>query len=154
MKKSTFFTDQRDGKTYKTVKNGGVIWMAENLNYEGEGSKCYNNDPANTQKYGRLYDWETALKACPEGWHLPSIEELSIFFYTDGYEFAALCGFGGFGYSGYGFRDINNAGYWWGNASEDDEHNANFWCICSYDDYVFLDSSSKSYLFSVRCVKD
>ena len=25
--------------------------------------------------YGRLYDWEAALTACPAGWHLPSDEE-------------------------------------------------------------------------------
>ena len=49
--------------------------MAENLNYEAKGSKCYDNKPANCQKYGRLYDWNTAMKACPSGWKLPSQQE-------------------------------------------------------------------------------
>jgi uncharacterized protein (TIGR02145 family) len=46
--------------------------MAENLNCEVEGSKCYKNDPANCTKWGRLYDYSTAKVVCPIGWHLPS----------------------------------------------------------------------------------
>jgi len=67
-----FFTDPRDGKTYKTIKIGEQIWMAENLNYEAEGSRCYNDSTAYCEKYGRLYDWNIAMQICPDGWHLPT----------------------------------------------------------------------------------
>lgn len=68
-----------DGNKYPTMKIGQQIWMAKNLNVKTDGSWCYDNDPANCEKYGRLYTWDAAKMACPSGWHLPSEEEMETF---------------------------------------------------------------------------
>ena len=39
---------------------------------------AYDNDNTNVSKYGYLYDWNTANKVCPTGWHLPSDNEWSV----------------------------------------------------------------------------
>jgi len=82
-------------ETYETVEIGTQIWFKRNLNYNVSGSLCYNNEPTNCDKYGKLYNWATAMGLdatcnsstcashvqtnhkgiCPQGWHIPSYDE-------------------------------------------------------------------------------
>ena len=86
--------DSRDNKTYQTVKIGNLIWMAENLNFTTDNSRCYEDDDANCEIYGRLYTWVDAMNLsdacnnnscafqaqsnprgiCPAGWRVPTID--------------------------------------------------------------------------------
>lgn len=69
------FVDERNKKTYRYVAMGDLIWMAENLNFKIEDSWCYDDKKANCKKFGRLYTYDAAMNACPDGWHLPSLNE-------------------------------------------------------------------------------
>jgi len=68
----------RAGNEYPVVQIGEQYWMAENLNYKTENSYCYDNQDSNCEIYGRLYTWEAAMTACPDGYRLPSQEDYSV----------------------------------------------------------------------------
>lgn len=78
---SESFTDARDGQSYRVVQIGSQTWMAENLNFVlpgvdgADGAYCPDGDERNCKKMGRLYTWEAAQMACPEGWRLPTRED-------------------------------------------------------------------------------
>ena len=72
---SESFTDPRDGQAYDVVKIGDRTWFAENLNFATEGSVCPEGDKRNCDIYGRLYTWDDARAACPEGWRIPTADD-------------------------------------------------------------------------------
>jgi uncharacterized protein (TIGR02145 family) len=160
------------GQAYKTVVIGEQTWMAENLNHDVAGSVCYSNVPANCTKYGRLYNWETATTACPQGWHLPSDAEwtqLTVFAgSSDGTKLRAKSGWSyGNGTDDFGFSALPGGEGSSSGSFSLAEYRGKFWSSTesnAYDAYyrdidcnlpnVFRSDYNKNTLFSVRCVKD
>jgi uncharacterized protein (TIGR02145 family) len=173
------FTDSRNGRVYRTVRIGTQTWMAENLNYKASGSVCYNNSTSNCDLYGRLYDWNTALTACPAGWRLPTDDDWDNLVQaagggdvvgtklksrtgwedggdglipgTDDFGFSALPG--GYGWSG-GFSTAGYFGYWWSATELDDATNARGRIMNYNFSYVDTYWGFKAGQFSVRCLRD
>ncbi len=169
--------DDRDGQTYKTVKIGNQWWMADNLNYETENSYCYDDDPSNCSKYGRLYTWAAAKTVCPEGWHLPDTTEWNTLFTavggssTAGAKLKSQTGWtayygitneDSFGFSALpaGFRfdyghyiNEGDYAYFW-SSTEYSSYGAYYVSLDYNGDYAYLGNDGKSNGFSVRCVKD
>jgi len=172
----TTFVDSRDNKSYQKVKIGRQVWMAENLNYATSGSKCYDNDPANCDLYGKLYAWNDAKNACPAGWHLPTDAEWAkLGNYvgdqetaggklkstigwnnngngTDEYGFSALPGGFVFPIDG-GFYDVGKDGGWW-SSSEYEATTAYCFVVHYNNEFVDWAIDVKTSMRSVRCVQN
>ena len=164
-------------------------------------SFCYENDADYCEKYGRLYMWAAAMDSaalfgdegkgcgngvvceadgskkvrgiCPEGWHLPSIEEWRTFDFalghdlaatkdtswkasysndkdgTDAYSFSALPAGQK---SGTSFSGEKSYSLWW-TAEEDGIYSANAWYIESLHLKIQTAVKSKK-AYSVRCIED
>jgi len=167
-------------KTYKTVKIGAQIWMAENLSYtDVAASYCYNSVAASCSKYGALYNWTTAQAVCPAGWHLPDTSEWSSLAAAVGgarvagamlkaqdsswvrgtkanpnpnsFGFSALPS-GYYSYSKGAYYDLGIQGYWWSASMAN--VNQSFSVSVGVDSTLSTLANPVASAFSVRCVKD
>ncbi len=78
------WTDPRDGNVYGWVRYGDTEWMTTNLKFYVDSSYIYQPYSVSNEyienkdileKYGRLYTYESAQKACPDGWRVPTDED-------------------------------------------------------------------------------
>jgi uncharacterized protein (TIGR02145 family) len=148
---------KNDIKLYSTVKIGSQLWMTENLNYKIGKSWCFENDDYNCNIYGRLYDWNTAIKACPSGWHLPTRREWGE---VSAAEFSAKLGGNlrseynhAVPVNEYKFLDKEHSGSWWG-ITEYGNNDAYSWHIVANENNFDEKVKNKSIGYSVRCVQN
>ncbi len=133
-------------KTYKTANIGGKVWMAENLVRHdiGGNSYCYGDVPANCEKNGSLYPFETATRICPEGWALPTRADFETAVASSAFNAQKV----GFRYYDGKYADENvSASYW--TAESFDEARAT---MVRIDTATAFEHFNKSIAASVRCV--
>jgi uncharacterized protein (TIGR02145 family) len=168
-------TDPRDGNVYKTITINKNVWMVENLRFKApKGAYYFDNDPNNNLTYGVLYNWEAALKVCPDGWHLPNdLEFQDLVNFVDqkggwkkgsadttsfGIQLGGMQDFEGT------FTEMDQSAYLW-TATEYDKENAEYFSYIILVNTPVADISRKADIsdihgtekinkYSVRCVKN
>ena len=181
---SGILNDTRDNMKYKTVKIGDQIWMAQNLAFSpsfGSFTNYHDDFLADDLRkfWGYLYDWETACKVCPTGWHLPTAEDWNKLIENLGGEEVASVkmksksgwknnsngtnesGFNGFPAGYYltgdiliGIHMVSKHGYWW--SSTQNKENGYWSRTLDYNKNIISGSNGINHHihFSVRCIKD
>jgi len=147
--KENVIVDSRDGNEYRTTVYNGRQWMAENLKFVTEGSFCYDNNSKICEKYGRLYAWNSAMTACPEGWRLPLEAEwtevpLSDWNVLAGYYYVAKGS----------FHKKGETAYYWTKTEVDSDKAVDMDLNMDAEAFIKKSHSKTDVAFSVRCVKD
>jgi len=180
-------TDDRDNQVYRTVVIGEQTWMAENLNFAylqpdslgqfDSASACYGNLPEYCDVFGRMYTLDAGPKVCPEGWHLPSLEDWDVMLdFVGGAEHANLKLISSYGwknrlsvddpycftvlpggfYDTTGYRDLEiGASYW--TTTWDDTFELSPVRNIYFErtrDYVYEGGATEKNKMYIRCLKD
>ena len=162
------FTDPIDGSTYKVIKIGNHVVMAENLNrLQSSGNHwSYDNDDKNAVKNGYLYDWKTATTLAPSGWHLPSKEEWESLQKSLGdnskevYEHIKAGGssgfeniFGGWRFARGTFNSLGASAHYWSSTEEGDKEAWHF-KVSAYSGQAEMEKGDRHLGLSVRFFRD
>ena len=181
VRKSTI-TDSRDGKTYKVIEFDGVVWMAENLDYETDYSLTSPECEDLGVNCGQFYTWRDAVNGgegyseiCPDGFRLPEeadVERLNDFIGgypyilkstdywdteesrqgTDEIGFNAIPA--GFSYSGYtSFHEFGYSAHFWSGTAGQGTYRQSYEIIMYYDVMRWYLTDQDNY-YNVRCMRD
>lgn len=190
-----------DGNVYHTIRIGTQVWMVENLKTTkyNDGTEipmvtdntawanlitpgfCWNNnDVANKNTYGALYNWYAVNtgKLAPSGWHIPTSNEWEILCeFLGGSRLACTklkemgtshwnssnegstneSGFtalpGGNRIKTGSFQTVGSMGNWW-SSEEFNDRLARNWYLTSKDSEFSETGFEKNWGFSVRCIRD
>lgn len=190
------FTDERDGSVYTFASIGTQIWMTENLawlpdiNAPDSGSvieplyyvygfttrddTVSSEEHENYKKYGALYNFQAALIACPDGWHLPTSEEsdtlVNFLGFDPGYQMKSQQGWAeegsgsnssmfnalpaGYRYFEGQFGGINEYAYFWTTTITRSDYPIMYYMSSTSDEVFQGPTQYPSYGFSVRCIKN
>lgn len=152
------------------------LWMSENLNIKISESYCHKDDPDLCDKYGRLYTWEAAKRACDQiggGWRLPTNEEWFSMVHMygglynnsgdtnqDGFSNLSEGGNAGFNALFGGNREPNGQyerleahGFYW-TSTEYDSAQAWFYNFAKGSALLNRHTGNKKRALSVRCIND
>ncbi|WP_290724786.1 FISUMP domain-containing protein [Fibrobacter sp. UBA2449] len=157
--------DNRDGKSYQLKNVGGKLWMAQDLAFKSGNSMCFDDNDAMCEKYGRLYAYVAATKACPPGWRLPNRNEVTTLFADDTYpwSYSGRCKDGNCDFT-------EKMGFHWTSATPQDgdknfdSNKGDSYAVIIVEkepeyagegaDQKFFQVDSKTKFFSVRCVQE
>jgi len=160
-----------EGRYYNTIKINDLVWFAENMAADKGDNWCYSGKDDNCEKYGRLYNWKTAMEVCPEGWRLPSSDDFYMLYnYVGGanvlrtaddwldddgdnrFGFSALPAGG---YDGDGYYDLHSSAYFWSSRESETQKDVAYSLYLNYYGNSGVGHEDrKTNGLSVRCVKD
>lgn len=199
-------TSSETAESSEEITIGKQVWMTENLNVDtfrngdpiphartnieweramekGEPAWCYyDNDPANGEKYGKLYNWYAVNDPrglAPEGWKIPSVEDWSRLrdflggdsvagkkmkftdFWADhqgesgnGTNESGFSGLpGGLRYGDGSFEDAGHVGFWWLSPSHPTDY-PRYRILSKNTDGAHGGFGNKERGLSVRCLRD
>lgn len=183
-----------DGNAYPTIQIGNQCWMGENLKVGVTVTSTLSDRPhsdvsdngiieryvldnteSNADVYGGLYDWDEmmgytqtagAKGICPDGWHIPTVEEwdeIEKFYKTDTGDHLKVGGQSGFNgllagdrHNNGSFVSFDSSGFFWTSSSYTYDGANDGWVreICACTSFLDKVHFSKKTGASVRCIQD